>query len=74
MTDNNQTLFAGADPWRVTLEEAKDAGIPAGARSALLMRHGSMALRYYAPKGKDEQTPHDQDELYIVASGTGVCS
>ena len=25
----------------------------------------------YAPKGHDPQTPHDWDELYIVASGTG---
>ncbi len=36
------------------------------------MAHGSMTLRYYAPKGEDNQTPHDQDELYIVASGQGT--
>ncbi|MBM3567254.1 MAG: cupin domain-containing protein [Alphaproteobacteria bacterium] len=36
------------------------------------MRHGTMVLRYYAPKGGvDLQTPHEQDEVYIVASGTG---
>jgi len=37
-----------------------------------LMRHGSMVLRYYAPKGSDPQTPHEQDEIYIVASGRGT--
>jgi mannose-6-phosphate isomerase-like protein (cupin superfamily) len=30
-----------------------------------------MELRFYAPRGTDAQTPHDQDELYIVAKGTG---
>ena len=54
-----------------TLDEAVTAPIPSGARSALLASHGSMTLRYYAPKGRDEQTPHTQDEVYVVASGSG---
>jgi mannose-6-phosphate isomerase-like protein (cupin superfamily) len=57
---------------RATIEEAKAAPIPEGRRSPELMAHGSMTLRYYAPEGTDPQTPHDQDELYIVASGTGT--
>ncbi len=57
-----------------TLADAKAAPITAGLRSAQMMEHGSMKLRYYAPRGKDEQTPHDQDELYIVAAGQGVYS
>ncbi len=55
-----------------TIAEAAAAPIPAGARSAVLMRHGSMVLRYYAPSGTDPQQPHDQDELYIIAAGTGT--
>ena len=57
--------------WHATLEQA--AGLPTspGRSSALLMARGSMTLRYYAPKGEDRQTPHDQDELYIVAHGRG---
>jgi len=35
------------------------------------LRHGSMKLGLYAPKSVDPQHPHKQDELYIVASGTG---
>lgn len=58
--------------WLVTLAAAKAAPIPAGARSALLMKHGTMTLRYYAPRGSDPQTPHEQDEIYIVASGSGT--
>jgi mannose-6-phosphate isomerase-like protein (cupin superfamily) len=58
--------------WLVTLSQAKAAPIPAGARSALLMKHGTMTLRYYAPKGHDPQVPHEQDEIYIVAAGRGT--
>jgi len=58
--------------WVVTLAAAKAAPIPAGRRSAEVMSHGSMTLRYYAPAGVDAQTPHDQDEIYIVQSGHGV--
>jgi mannose-6-phosphate isomerase-like protein (cupin superfamily) len=58
--------------WLVTLATAKAAPLPEGRRSAELMRHGSMTLRYYAPKSIDPQTPHDQDEIYIVQSGSGT--
>lgn len=58
-------------PLRATLDEARKAPLPPGRRSALLMEHGSMQLRFYAPRGSDPQTPHDQDELYVIAKGTG---
>jgi mannose-6-phosphate isomerase-like protein (cupin superfamily) len=58
--------------WLVTLAEAKAAPIPEGARSALLMQHGTMTLRYYAPRGRDPQTPHAQDEIYVVVAGAGT--
>lgn len=35
-------------------------------------RHGSMSLVLYTPEGKDYQTPHEQDELYVVVQGNGV--
>jgi len=35
------------------------------------MRHASMSVRYYAPHEQDRQMPHEQDEVYVVASGTG---
>ncbi len=61
-----------SQPVRTTVEEAKAAPIPPGFRSSLLMHHGSMTLRYYMPRGADPQTPHDQDELYVVTSGRGT--
>lgn len=69
---SGETFFAGALPWRASLAEAKAAPIPPGARSAVLMRRGTMTLRFYQPRGVDPQTPHDQDEIYVVASGSGV--
>lgn len=35
------------------------------------LRHGTMRIGLYAPHGQDGQTPHTQDELYIIASGAG---
>ena len=43
-----------------------------GRRSAEIARHGSMVLKLYSPVGHDPQTPHEQDELYIVMRGSGV--
>ncbi|HKS58337.1 MAG TPA: cupin domain-containing protein [Steroidobacteraceae bacterium] len=34
------------------------------------LRHGSMRVGVYAPSGFDDQTPHEQDELYIVRRGS----
>ncbi len=36
-----------------------------------LLQYGTMIVEYYAPKGSDLQTPHKQDELYVIAEGTG---
>jgi mannose-6-phosphate isomerase-like protein (cupin superfamily) len=46
-----------------------DAG-PDDQRAHYAFRHGSMRSGLYVPRRVDNQTPHDQDELYIVASGT----
>ncbi len=35
-------------------------------------QHGTMRLGMYAPQQHDPQTPHDQDELYFIVSGSGV--
>ena len=59
-------------PLKAALRDIAAAPNEPGRLSALAFAHGSMQLRYYAPPGADEQTPHDQDEIYIVASGTGA--
>ena len=57
---------------RVTAADAKTTPNDAGRSTALMLAHGTMELRWCAPKEHDPQTPHDRDELYIVVSGTGV--
>ena len=46
---------------------------PEGKRFHYPIRHGSMRVGVYAPRPPhDPQTPHDQDEIYIVISGSGT--
>jgi mannose-6-phosphate isomerase-like protein (cupin superfamily) len=49
---------------------------PQGERSVSLFEHGSLVVKLYAPRGSDPQTPHSQDEVYVVAQGSGefVCA
>jgi mannose-6-phosphate isomerase-like protein (cupin superfamily) len=60
-----------AERWHWSVAEAARAELEPGRASALLFAHGSMQLRWYAPQGHDPQTPHEQDEIYVVASGSG---
>ena len=58
---------------RITVEKAlqfvrdSDDGL-----YGVLFENGSMELGYYKPVGTDEQSPHDQDEIYIVQTGYGT--
>lgn len=44
---------------------------PQGKPFAVALSHGSMVVELYKPDGRDTQAPHDRDELYFIASGTG---
>ena len=54
------------------------AQYPEGAPSVTLLQHGSMALKLFSPATntdrRDRQLPHEQDELYLVHSGTAQFS
>jgi len=39
---------------------------------AVLFERGDLSVELFAPRGKDTQTPHAQDELYIVSMGTAT--
>ena len=43
-----------------------------GQLFAKVMEHGTMFIEIYRPVKTDPQTPHKQDELYVVISGSGV--
>jgi mannose-6-phosphate isomerase-like protein (cupin superfamily) len=57
----------------LSMEEAL-SGLPgpAGQRFRTVFEHGSLQVEIYAPVGTDPQSPHTRDEVYVVASGSGV--
>jgi mannose-6-phosphate isomerase-like protein (cupin superfamily) len=54
--------------------EAAQAAIsgPDGGRSVLALHRGTLDIRLSLPVGPNVQTPHEQDELYVVVRGQGV--
>lgn len=70
MSDTNDPLPRSA---RFTTADAL-ARLPglAGARFTTVFRRGTLEVELYAPRGRDRQTPHARDELYVVVSGRGV--
>ena len=45
---------------------------PEGEASVVSLAHGTMVCKIFAPRRIDRQTPHAQDELYFVISGSGA--
>ena len=58
-------------PPPLSLAAALALPLPEGRRSAEVFVDGDLEIRLYAPRNDDPQTPHDRDELYVVASGHG---
>ena len=59
--------------WLVSGADAQDEfkKDPQNERYKDLITHGSMSTGLYALREHDPQEPHTQDEIYIVASGSG---
>jgi mannose-6-phosphate isomerase-like protein (cupin superfamily) len=53
------------------LPQPKTEKWPLGVWDAEMLAHGTMSLTVFAPKETDFQTPHEQDEIYVVVSGSG---
>ena len=61
---------------RMTVERAAQLAATSEDKAyGILLEHGSMELGFYTPDTIDPQTPHTQDEIYIIQSGSGffVC-
>ena len=66
----NQTDFMNNK--KVSLLEAIDQlKLESEKVFTVVMKHGSMSVEYFAPQRTDPQSPHQQDELYIIARGHG---
>jgi mannose-6-phosphate isomerase-like protein (cupin superfamily) len=37
----------------------------------VLLKRGTLEIGFYKPRVRDPQEPHEQDEVYVVQSGTG---
>lgn len=59
--------------YKVTAEDAlKQLQEQTSLPFTVMMKHGSMSIEYFAPKKADTQTPHKQDEIYVIISGTAT--
>ncbi len=55
-----------------SFEDGKNMGPPPPGNLAVpVLRHGTLEAELYSPVGSDPQTPHDRDEIYVVAQGEG---
>ncbi len=63
--------MAGWPAGLVPLAAARQRLAAATPEFVELLRHGSLVVELYAPRGTDGQQPHSRDELYVIASGHG---
>jgi len=45
---------------------------PAGERSTLVLKRGTCDVKLAMPAPPNQQSPHAQDELYVIVRGRGV--
>ncbi len=60
--------------WQISVDTAMEvlAKHPEGKPFVTLLERGRMYVEIYQPQKMDLQTPHDQDEIYVVISGSGT--
>ena len=54
------------------IDAEKGIPTPTGERSALVLKRGSLDVKLSIPLPPNQQTPHAQDEVYIVIRGQGM--
>lgn len=60
----------GIEEFRAKLPLPADEKWMDGVWFTNAFRKGGFELEFFAPRGRDYQTPHEKDEFYIVVSGT----
>src|SRR5262249_50889989 len=58
-------------PQWLTLRQARALPLPADRASAEVLVAGDVEVRFAAPGTNGLQVPHDRDEFYVVAAGSG---
>ena len=62
---------AGRTGWQLSLSQARGLTPPPDRASAEARIDGDIEVRFAAPSTLGMQVPHERDEFYIVATGTG---
>ena len=58
---------------RMTVKRALDAvEASEDGRYGVMLEHGTLEIGFYKPVSVDPQQPHEQDEVYVVQSGSGT--
>ena len=60
-----------ANRWYASINDVIKKPNEKGRLSSLIFENKNLQLRYYSPKKKDNQIPHEQDEIYLIAKGSG---
>ncbi|HTO56832.1 MAG TPA: cupin domain-containing protein [Pseudomonadales bacterium] len=53
-------------------DAAANIPTPQGERATLVLKRGTLDVKLSIPVPPNVQTPHEQDELYVVVRGRGV--
>ncbi len=56
----------------ISIEKASELLKESGNLFTTVFQHGSLIVEFYKPDKVDNQKPHDRDEVYVIASGTGI--
>jgi mannose-6-phosphate isomerase-like protein (cupin superfamily) len=59
-------------PLKFALRDATEALAGEPDDFVTLMQEDTTRVLLFAPRGEDVQTPHTQDEVYVVVSGSGT--
>lgn len=64
--------FTATQAHEAVSQALADGTAPGGLPAALMLERGTLKLYFYEPRGDDRQTPHEQDEVYVVLRGSGT--
>ena len=56
----------------LSISKAAEILKASGKLSTELFKHGTLVVKFYKPDKIDNQKPHEQDEIYVIASGSGT--
>ncbi len=62
--------FMDKAPFHISIETAENLLQKETNRFVKVIENKTMSVEYFAPKNIDTQSPHQQDELYIIIEGT----